>query len=139
MNLPTSNGSPNPEVPEKVTRRRYTGEYKKRILEQYETAPSGGRGALLRREGLYSSHIESWRKQREAGVLEALAPKKRGRRPKAEEPRAREIADLRRKLARAEQKLKQAELIIDIQKKVAEMLGIPLAKPELEPEADESK
>jgi len=138
MNLPVSNSSPNPEVPEKVTRRRYTGEYKKRILEQYESLPSG-RGALLRREGLWSSHIDSWRKQREAGVLEALGPKKRGRKPKAEDPRAREIAELRRKLARAEQKLKQAELIIDIQKKVSEMLGIPLAKPELEPEPDESE
>jgi hypothetical protein len=88
---------------------------------------------------LWSSHIDSWRKQREAGVLEALGPKKRGRKPKVEDPLARENAELRRKLARAEQKLKQAELIIDIQKKVSEMLGIPLAKPEPELEPDESE
>lgn len=135
MNLPSSNGL-NPEVPEKVTRRRYPGEYKKRILEQYETAPVGGRGALLRREGLYSSHIDSWRKQREAGVLEALAPKKRGRKARERNPLAHENAELRRKLARMERKLQQAELIIEIQKKVSEVLGIPLEKPKPDDESE---
>lgn len=126
MNLPSSNVAPNPEVPEKVTRRRHAGEYKKRILEQYEAAPPGARGALLRREGLYSSHIDSWRKQREAGVLEALAAKKRGRKRNPANAQALELEALRRKLARAERELKQARAIIEIQKKVSEALGIPL-------------
>jgi transposase-like protein len=76
---------------------------------------------------LYSSHIDSWRKQRDAGALEALAPKKRGRKEKVPNPHAREVVELRRKLARAERELKQARAIIEIQKKVSEVLGIPLA------------
>src|SRR3972149_2153901 len=78
-----SNGSPSPEVPEKARRRRFEAGYKLRILAEAERcAVAGQLGELLRREGLYSSHLTSWRKQRDAGALEALAPKQRGRKPK---------------------------------------------------------
>ena len=117
------------EVPEKPVRRRYTLEYKKRILAEYDRLPRGEQGALLRREGLYSSHVDAWRKQRDAGVDQALMPK-----TQPSNPLARENAELRRKLTRTEAALKQARAIIDIQKKLSEELGIPL-----EPiESDES-
>ena len=118
----SANGSVSSEVTEKAQRRRFPGEYKDRIVAQYEALSRGERGALLRREGLYSSHIDAWRKQREAGVLSGLATKRRG--PKAKETTAvdRENAELRRQVARLERKLKQAETIIEIQKKVARAL-----------------
>jgi transposase len=108
--------------------------YKKRILAEYDRLPRGEQGALLRREGLYSSHVDAWRKQRDAGVDQALMPKKRGRKTQPSNPLARENAELRRKLTRTEAALRQARAIIDIQKKLSEELGIPL-----EPiESDES-
>jgi transposase-like protein len=118
----SANGSTSSEVTEKAQRRRFGGEYKGRIVEQYDALSRGERGALLRREGLYSSHIDAWRKQREAGVLSGLATKRRG--PKAKERRAddSEKAALRRQVARLERKLKQAQTIIEIQKKVARAL-----------------
>jgi transposase-like protein len=118
----SSNGSASSEVTEKAQRRRFGGEYKGRIVEQYDALDRGERGALLRREGLYSSHIDAWRKQREAGVLSGLATKRRG--PKAKESTAvgRENGQLRRQVARLERKLKQAQTIIEIQKKVARAL-----------------
>lgn len=121
MDTPT-NGTPNPEVPEKAARRRFTAEYKQRILGQYEGLPNGERGALLRREGLYSSHIDAWRKHRDAGVLGALTAKKRGRPPKERNPLAQEVLRLQREKARLERKLQRAEAIIEIQKKVASAL-----------------
>lgn len=122
MNSNPTSGVASPEVPERAARRQFRAEYKVGILAQYEKASRGERGALLRREGLYSSHIDAWRKQGDAGVLAALAPTKRGRKPKVVNPLSRENADLRRELARAEQKLKRAEAIIEIQKKVAQVL-----------------
>jgi transposase len=118
----SASSSTSSEVTEKAQRRRFGGEYKGRIVEQYEALDRGERGALLRREGLYSSHIDAWRKQREAGVLSGLATKRRG--PKVKESTAvnRENAELRRQVARLERKLKQAETIIEIQKKVARAL-----------------
>ena len=117
-----ANGSTSSEVTEKAQRRRFGGEYKGRIVEQYDALSRGERGTLLRREGLYSSHIDAWRKQREAGVLSGLATKRRG--PKAKESTAagRENAELRRQVTRLERKLKQAQTIIEIQKKVARAL-----------------
>jgi transposase-like protein len=117
----TTNGSPNSEVFEKAQRRRFTVEYKSRIVAEYDALGRGEQGALLRREGLYSSHIDGWRKLREAGVLSGLA-KKRGPKPKEQPAAGRENAELRRKVARLERKLKQAETIIEIQKKVAQAL-----------------
>jgi len=126
MNVPVSIESVNNEVTERPTRRRFTAEYKKRILDEYARLPRGEQGALLRREGLYSSHVDAWRKQRDAAVEDALMPKKRGRRKQGPNPLSQENAELRRKLARTESALRKAQLIIDFQKKVSEELGLPL-------------
>jgi len=119
---------PDPEVPEKAARRRFTAEYKLRILREAEGCEApGALGALLRREGLYSSHLTTWRRQREQGALEALTPKKRGRR--APHPLSRRVAELERETVHLQRRLKQAETIIEVQKKVSEILGIPLKSP----------
>ena len=121
---------PDPEVPAKATRRRFTAEYKLRILKEADACKRPGElGALLRREGLYTSHLASWRKQRESGSLKGLAPKKRGRKAKPRDASAEEVVKLRRQVERLQQKLQAAETIIAAQKKVSEMLGIPLAQP----------
>lgn len=138
MNLPSSIQPTSTEVTERPTRRRHGIEFKKLILDEYERCAKGERGALLRRHGLYSSHIDGWRKQRDAGAEEGLMPKKRGRKTEPSNPLARENADLKRKLARAERALTQAHAIIDIQKKVAEALGLPLQTIDSD-ESDESK
>jgi transposase len=117
-------------------RRARSAPYKAGILAEYEKAGRGEQGALLRREGLYSSHIDAWRKLSEAGVLTGLAPTKRGRKPKVINPLGRENAELRRALARSEHKLKRAEAIIEIQKKVAQVLKDLDAET---PESDETK
>ncbi len=119
---------PDPEVPAKATRRRFTPEYKLRILKEADACTD--LGALLRREGLYSSNLTTWRKQRDHGVLKALSPKKRGRKENAHNPLQAENEKLQKENARLTKRLKQAELIIDFQKKVAQMLGIPLSTPE---------
>ncbi len=122
-----SNGSRDPEVPEKAARRRFEEAYKRRILEEADRCTRPGQlGELLRREGLYSSLLSTWRRQREQGVLQALRPKKRGRKLKRNDPVTREIERLRRENQRLAERLRQAEAIIDVQKKVSEMLGIPL-------------
>jgi transposase-like protein len=87
-------------------------------------------GELLRREGLYSSHLSTWRRQRDEGALAGLAPKRRGRKPKPKNPLADENDQLRRENRRLKEQLRQAELIIDVQKKVSEMLNIPLKTPD---------
>lgn len=117
---------PNPEVPEKPKRRQFTAEYKRSIVAQAEACRDDGAiGALLRREGLYSSHLTTWRRQREQGELDALAPKKRGRKSTAN-PLAEENQRLWKENARLSRRLEQAELIIDVQKKVSALLGISL-------------
>jgi len=118
---------PDPEVPEKAVRRRFTAEYKLHILQQAEACrDEEGIGGLLRREGLYSSHLTTWRRQREIGMLSALSPQKRGRKTSARNPLQPEVDRLRKETHRLQRRLKQAELIIDIQKKISQMLGIPL-------------
>jgi transposase-like protein len=113
----------------KAARRHYTAEFKLRVLRAADACTKPGEiGALLRREGLYSSLLTSWRRERERGELDALAPKKRGRR--ANDPRDAEIERLRREVEKLQDRLGKAELIIDVQKKVAQMLGAPPAKPE---------
>jgi transposase len=117
----------------KAKRRTFTAEYKQRILQEADraAATSGGVGALLRREGLYSSHLVTWRRERQAGILEALKPRKRG--PRSEpNPLAEENQKLRRQVGQLTEKLRKAEIIIDVQKKVAALLGHPL--PEADPE-----
>lgn len=117
---------PDPEVPATPKRRRFTAEYKRSILDQAEACrEEGAIGALLRREGLYSSHLTTWRRQRQQGELEGLTPKKRGRKPTAD-PLAEENRRLRAENARLVRQLQQAETIIDVQKKVSTLLGITL-------------
>lgn len=119
---------PDPEVIDKASRRRFTAKYKLSILQQVEACSTPGSiGSLLRREGLYSSHLTDWRRQRDEGSLAALTPKQRGRKAAPSDPAALEIEQLRKENARLAQRLKQAELIIDIQKKVSQMLGVTLA------------
>lgn len=117
---------PDPEVPANPKRRQFTAEYKRSLLDQAEACrEEGAIGALLRREGLYSSHLTTWRRQREQGERQALAPKKRGRKSTAN-PLAEENQRLRADNARLSRRLEQAELIIDVQKKVSALLGISL-------------
>lgn len=117
---------PDPEVPERPARRRFTAEYKLRIVEEANAATGPGAvGALLRREGLYSSHLVDWRRQYRAGALSSLAHP-RGR-PKPH-PLAAENEHLRRQVGRLSTRLARAERIIEIQGKVSELLGIPLAQ-----------
>jgi len=115
---------PETEVVAKAKRRQYTAEYKLRILRELDSSQGVGEtGALLRREGLYSSHLTSWRRQRERGELDGLAPQKRGPKP---DPQAVELARLQRENERLRERLSKAELIIDVQKKVAQMLVVPI-------------
>lgn len=114
-----------PEVIEKASRRRFTAEYKARILDEADRCTERGQvGKLLRREGLYSSHLTNWRRQRKTG----LAPKQRGRKTKTNKQERQELDRLRRENTRLAERLRQAETIIDVQKKVCEMLGIPPAQ-----------
>lgn len=122
---------PEPEVPEKRPRRKFTAQYKLRILAQADSCKKPGQmGALLRREGLYSSNLTTWRKQRDKGLLDVMSPKKRGRKKVARNPLAQEVALLQRENERLKHKLKQAEIIIDVQKKISQILGISQDLPE---------
>jgi len=126
-----SHRSADPEVSAKASRRRFTADYKLKILQLAEAcSDSKSLGALLRREGLYASNLTTWRKQRDRGVLTALSPKKRGRKESGSHPLQVENEKLRKENNRLERRLKRAELIIDIQKKAAQILGIPLSTPE---------
>src|SRR4029453_14497836 len=110
--------APDPEVPAKAKRRQFTPEYKLRIVREAAAAKSPGEiGALLRREGLYSSHLADWRRQRERGELAGLSAK-RGRKAEPVNPLAKRVAELEREKRRLERRLEQAELLLDIQKKV---------------------
>lgn len=119
-------GIPDSEVRPKAERRRFTAEYKLRILTEADACRKRGEiGALLRREGLYSSHLDKWREQRRSGALQALAPQKRGPKP---DPQAAEIAQLRRENERLQQRLQRAETIIEVQKKLSALLGLPTSE-----------
>ena len=113
---------PNPEVVAKAKRRRFTGAYKQRILVEADTAKTTGTlGALLRRERLYSSLLVTWRRERDAGILQGLSPSKRG--PKSKQnPLDAEVDKLRRQNARLTEDLRKAGIIIDVQKKLAMLL-----------------
>jgi transposase len=118
-----------PEVPEKARRRQFTAEYKLRVVREADgCSKPGGVGALLRREGLYSSQLSKWRQQRDEGALGRLGSRRRGR--SRRDPLAREVERLRRDNERLKGKLAQAELVIEIQKKASQMLGIPLRSPD---------
>ena len=116
---------PDPEVPAKASRRRFSAEYKLRVLEELDRAEPGGQGAILRREGLYTSHITEWRRARRAGALSTLSTK-RGRKPKPVDHRDKQIGKLERENARLQEELRKAHLILEVQGKVAGLLGIDL-------------
>ena len=120
----------NIEVREKPVRRRFAADYKLRIVREADACTQSGQlGALLRREGLYASHLTTWRRQRDAGALAALKPQRRGRKPQTVSPLTADNERLRRENERLTARLKQAETIIDVQKKVCELLGLTPAAP----------
>jgi transposase len=120
--------SSSPELSDRPHRRIFTAADKLRILAETDrAADTGGISAILRREGLYSSALADWRRQRAAGVFDALTPARRGRKTTALNPLAVEMAGLQRDNARLTRRLARAEAIIEVQKKVAELLGLPLA------------
>jgi len=122
---------PDAEIPQRPVRRSFLADYKLQILRQADACTQRGQvGQLLRREGLYSSHLTTWRAQRQQGTLDALAPKKRGRKTRTNDPALEKSRCLERENKQLRERLRQAEVIIDIQKKVAEILGIPLNSPE---------
>ena len=130
--IPQAVPHPDPEVVAKPRRRTFTAEYKQRILDEADAARfSGSIGALLRREGLYSSHLVTWRRERDAGILDALTPRKRGPKSKRH-PLEEENQKLRRQNERLAEQLRKAEIIIDVQKKVAALLGRPIPAPDPE-------
>jgi transposase-like protein len=117
------------EVVAKATRRRFSAEYKLKILREAEACTRLGElGALLRREGLYSSNLTTWRAQRRTGELGGLAPKKRGPMPQAKNPLAAKVVALEREVTRQTARAERAEALVDLQKKVAEFLGIVLPR-----------
>ena len=123
--------APDPEVLPRAERRQYAAQYKLRILEEVERCTERGQiGALLRREGLYSSHLSKWRRQRAEGQLQALSPQKRGR--KVQEVGVEELARLQRENERLRVRLERAEMIIDVQKKLSRLLGLPVENSETE-------
>lgn len=122
------------EVTAKAKRRRFSASEKLRVLKAADAcAETGAIAALLRREGLYSSHLTTWRSARARGELDALAPKKRGRKPLAVNPLEKEVVELKRALAKSEARVRQAEGLVALQKKVADLLGIQLPKDEETP------
>src|ERR1035437_645586 len=123
-----------PELSDRPRRRTFTARNKLRILAETDrAAETGGIGSILRREGIYSSALRDWRRQRDAGAFGALVPSKRGRKSIEPNPLATELALAQRDNARLTRRLARAEAIIDLQKKVAELLGIPLAPSDSEP------
>lgn len=122
--------APETEVLAKAQRRRFTAEYKRRLLKEADRCLRPGEiGALLRREGLYSSALTAWRTARERGELAGLAAKKRGRRAKRVDPLARKVAVQEREIAQWKARAQRAEALVEIQKKASEILGVELAKP----------
>lgn len=129
---PAAAPRPNPEVVADAKRRTFPADYKLRILKAADAAKGtpGGVGALLRSEGLFSSHLTTWRREQQANLLQSLAPKTRGPKPKRD-PQAEELEKLRRENQRLTESLRRAEIVIDVQKKVGALLGWPMpADPE---------
>ena len=115
------------EVPAKARRRRFTAEYKRKILREAERCGKPGEiGALLRREGLYSSHLTAWRAARERGERAGFEAKRRGTKPRERDGQAQRVAELEREVTRWKGRAERAELLVDVQKKVSRLLGIDL-------------
>jgi transposase-like protein len=122
---------PEVEVAEKAVRRRFSVEYKRRVLKEADGCVRPGElGALLRREGLYSSHLRTWRAARERGEIAGLAPKKRGPRAVVRDARDRRIVELEREVQRWQARAERAEALVELQKKVSSLLGVVLPEPE---------
>lgn len=123
-----TNDSPPPtEVSAKPMKRRFSAEYKRRILREADACSKEGElGALLRREGLYSSHLSRWRQARERGEIAGLSPEKRGPKAKVRDARNQIIAENQKQITRLQKRLERAEAIIDVQKKLSILLGIQL-------------
>jgi transposase len=126
MDRPATVGTEDVQVAAKPRRRQYTAEYKRRILKEADACTTPGViGALLRREGLYSSHLVVWRRARGRGELTALAPRKRGRKPTPVDARDRKIAELERQLTQMTGRAERAEALVDAPKNLAALLGRP--------------
>jgi len=122
---------PEVEVTGKAERRRFSAEYKRKILKAADACRQPGElGELLRKEGLYSSNLTAWRAARERGELSGLAPKKRGPRAAVKDPRDKLIAELERENQKWKARAKRAEALVDLQKKVSDLLGIALPESE---------
>jgi transposase len=128
-----SSEPPDPEVPSKAKRRHFSTAEKARILKEVDRCTQPGEiAALLRREGIYSSHLAAWRKKRKVALLAGLEPKPRGPKSAPKNPLAAPLHELQRENRRLRRRLKRAETILEIQKKASELLGIPLKRPESE-------
>lgn len=122
-----------PEVLEKPERRRFTAEYKLDILKKADLCTVPGQiGVLLRKEGLYSSHLTTWRRQRDRGILDSLTPKKRGRKVEPVNPLSDRVRELERENEQLMRQLKQADVIIECQKKLCEILEVPMKAEKIE-------
>ena len=120
----TMKADPDPEVLESKPRRKFTAKYKLEILRKADSCTEPGQvGALLRKEALYSSNLTSWRRQREKGLLDAMSPRKRGRKKQEINPLSQEVSRLQKENEQLKRKLKQAETIIEVQKKISQILG----------------
>ena len=124
------NSPPNPEVRPKTKKRRFTAAYKAKIVEEAMACTEKGQiGSLLRREGLYASYLTQWKNEYKSGALKGLKGIKRGRK-QTKDPREKEVQKLQNEVTRLNKQLEKANLIIDIQKKVAALLGNPIETPE---------
>ena len=117
---------PPTEVTAKAKRRRFTAEFKRRVLKEADACDRGELGALLRREGLYSSHLVEWRRARDAGELAGLTPRKRGPKAQAPDPLAEKLAALEREVERLKAENAKLQIICDVQKKLSLLLGLTL-------------
>jgi transposase-like protein len=118
------------EVTAKARRRQFTAEFKRKVLAEADACTKAGEiGALLRREGLYSSHLVEWRRARDSGALAGLAPRRRGPAAKVRHPLERKVVELERENARLQRRAERAEGLVELQKRVSELLGIQLPKP----------
>jgi transposase len=117
---------PPTEVTAKAKRRRFNAEFKRRILQEAEACDRGELGALLRREGLYSSHLTEWRRARDAGELAGLTPRKRAPKVQAPDPLAAKVAEQQKQIARLEAENAKLQIICDVQKKLSQLLGLTI-------------
>jgi transposase-like protein len=124
-----------PEVSAKAERRKFSAAYKRSILAEADRGGPGAIAGILRREGLYSSHLTTWRKQRESGEIAGLEPRKRGKKPVPKNPLAGDMRRLERENRRLQKRLRQAEIIIDVQKRLCDVLGLTV--PPIEQSEDE--